>query len=59
MFLIFALMLNDDDRKNDIENIGRFVNHWIESSDRDLNTMQNLYKSKDYRWSLFIGHLVI
>ena len=45
--------------KIDIENVGRFVNHWIESSDRDFQTMQNLYQSKDYSWSLFIGHLVI
>ena len=45
--------------KIDIENIDRFVNHWIESSDRDFNTMMNLYQSKDYSWSLFIGHLVI
>ena len=43
----------------DLENIERFVNHWIESSDRDFNTMNNLYKSKDYNWALFIGHLVI
>ena len=45
--------------KIDIENIERFVHHWIESSDRDFKTMQNLYHSKDYSWSLFIGHLVI
>ncbi len=45
--------------KIDIENIDKFVNHWIESSDRDFRTMKNLYKSKDYSWSLFIGHLVI
>ena len=29
--------------KIDIENVGRFVNHWIESSDRDFQTMQNFY----------------
>ncbi|MCX6277785.1 MAG: HEPN domain-containing protein [Bacteroidetes bacterium] len=45
--------------KIDIENIERFVNHWIESSDIDFKTMLNLYQSKDYSWSLFIGHLVI
>jgi len=28
-------------------------------SDRDFNTMNTLYKSKDYPWALFIGHLVI
>ena len=41
--------------KIDTGNVERSVNHWIESSDRDFNTMQNLYKSKDYSWSLFIG----
>lgn len=45
--------------KIDIENIDRFVNQWIESSDRDFKAMKNLYQSKDYSWSLFIGHLVI
>ncbi|NTW31158.1 MAG: HEPN domain-containing protein [Bacteroidetes bacterium] len=33
--------------------------YWIESSDKDFRTMEHLYKSKDYSWSLFIGHLVI
>jgi HEPN domain-containing protein len=35
------------------------VLYWIESSDRDHKTMMNLFKKKDYHWSLFIGHLVI
>lgn len=35
------------------------ANHWIESSDRDFKTMNHLFKSKDYAWSLFLGHLVI
>lgn len=25
----------------------------------DYNTMLNLFKSKDYHWNLFVGHLVI
>jgi HEPN domain-containing protein len=33
--------------------------HWMESSESDFNTMLNLYKSGDYHWSLFIGHLVL
>jgi HEPN domain-containing protein len=33
--------------------------YWIESSNRDFKTMLNLFKNKDYHWSLFIGHLVI
>ena len=36
-----------------------FISYWIESANRDYQTMLNLYQSKDYHWSLFIGHLVI
>ena len=35
------------------------VNFWIESSDRDFNSMQNMFKNKEYHWSLYVGHLVI
>ena len=40
-------------------NIDNIFNHWLETSDNDFITMTNLYKSKDYHWALFIGHLVI
>ena len=33
--------------------------YWITSSNGDFKTMNNLFKSRDYHWSLFIGHLVI
>ena len=35
------------------------INYWLETSQKDYNTMLNLYESKDYHWCLFIGHLVI
>lgn len=35
------------------------INYWVISSESDFRTMKNLYNSKDYHWSLFIGHLVI
>lgn len=35
------------------------VEHWVGSSNSDFRTMLNLFESKDYHWSLFIGHLVI
>jgi HEPN domain-containing protein len=35
------------------------INYWRSTSDKDFITMMNLYNSKDYHWSLFIGHLVI
>lgn len=33
--------------------------HWISTSDKDFETMIHLFNSKDYYWSLFIGHIVI
>jgi HEPN domain-containing protein len=33
--------------------------YWVETANRDYKTMLNLYKSRDFQWSLFIGHLVI
>lgn len=39
--------------------IDKTYNHWINTSDKDFNTMVHLYDSKDYHWSLFIGHIVI
>ncbi len=33
--------------------------HWIETSDKDFNTMNHLFKSKDFQWALFIGHIVL
>ena len=35
------------------------IKYWIESSDRDFETMQHLFEKNDFHWSLFIGHLVI
>ncbi|HQO02931.1 MAG TPA: HEPN domain-containing protein [Spirochaetota bacterium] len=37
----------------------KLIEYWLNSSDRDYITMENLFKSTDYHWSLFIGHLVI
>ena len=37
---------------------GSTFNHWINISDKDFNTMLHLYNSKDFHWSLFIGHIV-
>jgi HEPN domain-containing protein len=35
------------------------IKYWIESSDKDYKTMCDLFSTKNYNWSLFIGHLVI
>ncbi len=39
--------------------IEKIYNHWLTTSDKDYVTMMNLYKSKDYHWSLFMGHIVL
>ncbi|MBF9252388.1 HEPN domain-containing protein [Pontibacter sp. 172403-2] len=39
--------------------IDKIFRHWIDSSDKDCETMMHMYESKDYNWSLFIGHIVI
>jgi HEPN domain-containing protein len=45
--------------ENEKIDIGKIANHWISRSDADFETMNNLMKSKDFHWALFIGHLVI
>ena len=39
--------------------VERIINYWVESSENDFKTMNDLYETKNYSWSLFIGHLVI
>jgi len=42
-----------------LENIDSIIHHWRESSDQNYATMQNLIKTKEFSWALFLGHLVI
>jgi HEPN domain-containing protein len=42
-----------------IENFDKIVQHWKDASEKDSQTMQNLMKSGDYSWALFLGHLVL
>jgi len=35
------------------------IKYWVESSEHDLQTMDKLYSSGIYDWSLFIGHLAL
>lgn len=44
---------------NEKIDISKIFNHWIESSDKDFETMIHMFETKDYNWSLFIGHIVI
>lgn len=45
--------------EEEIKNIEPIILHWRESSDENYATMQNLIKTREYAWSLFLGHLVI
>ena len=45
--------------EDEIDNIEKIKQYWIESSDQNYKTMQNLFKTGDYSWALFIGHLVL
>lgn len=37
----------------------RIADFWKESAERDFGTMQNLLRSGDRSWALFLGHLVL
>jgi HEPN domain-containing protein len=45
--------------KEKIENIDKIVQHWIDTSEKDYQTMQTLLISGDYSWAMFLGHLVL
>lgn len=47
-------MMEKDSENIDVDKI---INHYKESSEEDFVTMLNLYDSKSYNWSLFIGHI--
>lgn len=35
------------------------IKYWVDASEVDFKAAENLFKSGDYVWSLFISHLVI
>jgi HEPN domain-containing protein len=37
----------------------KLIKYWIDSSDDDFDTMIDMFNSKRFSWSLFIGHLMI
>ncbi len=40
-------------------NKNEHIKYWIDAAEVDYRAMNNLFDSKDYVWSLFLGHLVI
>jgi HEPN domain-containing protein len=45
--------------EDNIENTASVIKYWKDSSNDNYITMNNLLKTKDYNWALFLGHLVI
>jgi len=45
--------------EDELKNIDSIILHWRESSEQNYATMQNLIKTNEYSWALFIGHLVV
>lgn len=39
--------------------INEHIDYWFKSSESDLETANNMFKSKFYDWSLFVGHLAL
>ena len=48
--------MSEENIKIDVEKV---VKHWIETSEEDFQTMLDLFNSKSYSWSLFLGHISI
>jgi len=40
-------------------NKDKLIKYWIEGSDEDFETMNTMFISKRFSWSLFIGHLMM
>lgn len=41
------------------QNTDFIVEKWLDSSEQNYRTMNNMLKSKDNTWALFMGHLVL
>lgn len=40
-------------------NKNELIKYWIDTSDKDYKTVENLFNSEEFHWGLFIGHLVL
>ena len=41
------------------KDIKKIINHWTVTSNDDFRTMNALFKSKSYNWTLFVGHISV
>jgi len=48
-----------DNKYNNVMEKNEIIEYWIKLSEEDYSAMVNLFKSGNYSWSLFIGHLVV
>lgn len=37
----------------------KIIRHWIESSNNDFKTANDLFQAQSYHWALFIGHISV
>ena len=37
----------------------KLIAYWLDSSEKDFKTMQDLYNTNNNHWAMFMGHLVI
>ena len=44
---------------NEHFDVNKIIQHWIETSDEDHQTMLSLFSSGAFTWALFLGHLCI
>lgn len=35
------------------------INYWLTTAQRDIQSMDNLFRKNEYYWSLFVGHLSV
>ena len=35
------------------------VKYWLDTAERDFQTVEHLFQTGDYHWGLFVGHLVL
>ena len=56
IFSFVSLPAMQEDKKIDSVKV---IKQWIDSAEKDYNTMLHLHESGDNHWALFIGHIVI
>ena len=47
------------DTYSKIKDIEKVYQYWLSSSDNDYEVLLNLFKSHNYNWALFLGHIVL